>query len=539
MVALGATEARAEAAHRLAQLCGVDELLLLVRDVEVGALIPAAGLAQTLAGGASWRRFLRQCMAPGVHQDRVEFPSGVEREALCLTADAMAAVFVGGSPDRAAVAEVTRVMPLLCQVFAAEQQARFARAAAADAMGTASRARSLAEALEAARAEQARLNAKLHEEHVRKDHFLAMLAHELRNPLTPLVTSIELIRRAHGMATDKQLDIMARQTRHLSRLVEDLLDVSRVSRGRIELRRHRLRLCEVVSDALEASRSFLESRRHRVRMSAEDPTLEVYADSVRLSQVFSNLLHNAGKYTDPGGSIHIRCGRDGDEAVVSVQDDGLGIDPSMRESVFELFAQAPMSLARAQGGLGIGLTLVRALVDLHGGRVDVASDGLGHGSTFTVRLPLGGIAEAVAQPAAGPVALAPGGERPLRVLVVDDNEDAANSMADILRLMGHHADVAYSGLTAMHIAEDVEPDLVMLDIGLPEIDGYEVARRLRRSRRRTVRLVAVTGYGAEGDKRLAREAGFDEHAVKPVLPDALAGILQRARSGEAVASPSN
>jgi signal transduction histidine kinase/ActR/RegA family two-component response regulator len=515
----------------------VDELLLLVRDLEVGALIPATGFAQTLAGGASWRRFLRRCMEPGTHADRVEFPSGVERGALCLTVDAVAAVFLGGKPDRAVIAGIVRVMPLLCQAFAAEQQARFARAAAANALGTAERARSLAEALEAARAEHARLNAKLHEEHQRKDHFLAMLAHELRNPLTPLVTSIELIRRAQGRATEKHLDIMSRQTRQLSRLVEDLLDVSRVSRGRIELRRHRLRLCQVVSDALEASRPFLESRRHQVEMTAEDPLVEVFADNVRLSQVFANLLHNAGKYTDPGGKIAISCGRDGDDAVVKVQDNGLGIDPSMRESVFELFTQAPQSLARAQGGLGIGLTLVRALVDLHGGRVEVESDGPGHGSTFTVRLPTIGPTEAAGEVDNAPATdAASAGERPMRVLVVDDNEDAANSMADMLRLMGHHAEVAYSGLMAMHMAEDVEPDLVMLDIGLPEIDGYEVARRLRRSRRRRVRLVAVTGYGAEGDKRRAREAGFDEHAVKPVLPEALAGILQRARSAEAMPS---
>jgi CheY-like chemotaxis protein len=355
-----------------------------------------------------------------------------------------------------------------------------------------------------------------------------MLAHELRNPLTPLVTSIELIRRSGGRATDKHLDIMSRQTRQLSRLVEDLLDVSRVSRGRIELRRHRLRLFEVVTDALEASRPFLESRQHRVEVSTTDATVEVDADNVRLTQVFANLLHNAGKYTDPGGTIRLDCGRSGEEAFVKVQDSGLGLEPAMRESVFDLFVQAPMSLARAQGGLGIGLTLVRALVELHGGRVEVASAGLGHGSTFTVRLPLATGVAAVSADLPPDALHAP--DRPVRVLVVDDNEDAANSMAEILRLMGHHAEVAFSGLKAMHIADDVEPDLVMLDIGLPEIDGYEVARRLRRSNRRRVRLVAVTGYGAESDKVRTREAGFDEHVVKPVMPETLAGIIERVRA---------
>jgi signal transduction histidine kinase/ActR/RegA family two-component response regulator len=532
LVALGVTATRAEAAREIARRCGVEAVVPFVRDREVGALIPASGFDQTLAGGASWRHFLRRCMEPGTHAARVEFPKGTERGALCITLDAMALVFLGGTPDRDAVAEMLRGMPLICQAFAAEQQARFARAKADAALAAAGRARALADALEAARAEHARLNAKLHEEHERKDHFLAMLAHELRNPLTPLVTSIELIRRADGRASEKHLDIMARQTRHLSRLVEDLLDVSRVSRGRIELRRQRLPLCQVVAEALEASRPFLESRRHRVEMNAEDATIHVDADNVRLSQVFANLLHNAGKYTDAGGFIRIWCGCEGGEAVVRVQDNGVGIDPSMRGSVFDLFTQAPMSLERAQGGLGIGLTLVKALVELHEGRVDVESEGLGKGSTFTVRLPLAP-GPAYRRPATAPAPKEAGSDqRPLRVLVVDDNEDAATSMAEILRLMGHHVEVAFSGLRAMHMAEDVEPDLVMLDIGLPEIDGYEVARRLRLSARRPVRLVAVTGYGAEKDKALARDAGFDEHVVKPVMPDSLQGILERVRAAD-------
>ncbi|HUP29539.1 MAG TPA: hybrid sensor histidine kinase/response regulator, partial [Usitatibacter sp.] len=351
----------------------------------------------------------------------------------------------------------------------------------------------------------------------------------------PLVTSIELIRRADGLASTKQLEIMSRQVRQLSRLVEDLLDVSRVSRNRIDLRRHRMLLVDAISDALEASRPFLDSRRQRVDLHVEDPSVQVFADNVRLAQVFANLFHNAGKYTDPGGEIRISAGCQGDVAFVRVEDNGIGIAPGMLGSIFDLFTQAPTSLERAQGGLGIGLTLVKALVELHGGDVEARSEGLGRGSTFIVRIPVMAEATVVPTAQAPASAAAENSDRPLRVLVVDDNEDAANSMADVLRLMGHHAEVAFSGMKAMHMAEDVEPDLVLLDIGLPEIDGYEVARRLRRSRRR-VRLVAVTGYGAESDKRLSRDAGFDEHVTKPVMPETLAAVIERAREWSAEAS---
>ena len=527
-VALASPARRALAARELARHCGVEEILLLVRDPDLGLLIPAPGFPQTLAGGATWRALLKRCEEPGRHEDRVEYPRGAWRKVLCLAPGGVVALLLGGDPGTAQVGLIERLMPMLSQMLAAEQQARFAAAAASDARGLASRARSLADALEAARAELAHLNAKLRHEHRRKDDFLAMLAHELRNPLTPLVTSIELVRRVGGVASDKQLEIMARQVRQLSRLVEDLLDVSRVSRGRIELRRHPLRLADAVNDALEASRPFLESRRHRIEVDLGEEPIHVHADNVRLAQIFANLLHNAGKYTDPGGTIRVSAGREGGEAFVRIQDDGLGIEPTMLQGVFELFTQAPMSLERAQGGLGIGLTLVRALVELHGGRVEARSEGLGRGSTFTVWLPAMEAA-AIGAPSPSTEPAAETCDRPLRVLVVDDNEDAANSMADILRLMGHHAEVAFSGLKAMHMAEDVEPDLVLLDIGLPEIDGFEVARRLRRSIRRQVRLVAITGYGAQDDRRRSSEAGFDEHVVKPVMPEMISGIIDRAR----------
>ena len=534
-VELSVPERRAQAARVLARRCGVDEMILFVRDPALGLLLPAPGFAQTLPGGPSWRALLRACRDVGRHAATVEFPPGTWRDALALVPDGLAAILVGGSPLADEVAMMERLLPLLSQSLHSEQVARFAAAAEADARRVADRARMLADSLEAARAEHARLIGRLHDEHRRKDEFLAMLAHELRNPLTPLVTSIELMRRAPAPGWERPLEIMARQVRQLSRLVEDLLDVSRVSRGRVELRRHRLDLVDTVNDAIESSRPLLEGRRHQVRVDLPDRPIIVEGDGVRLAQVFANLLHNAGKYTDPGGRIDVTVGRSGDEAFVRVSDNGTGIEPQMLGEVFDLFTQAPVSLARAQGGLGIGLTLVRTLTELHGGRVVAASEGLGRGSTFTVFLPPAAEQreEPAAQaPAAQAVAQAAGsGDAPLRVLIVDDNEDAAESMADILRFMGHHAEVSFSAPKAIQIAADVDPDLVLLDIGMPEMDGYEVARRLRRLLRAGVRLVAVTGYGAEDDLRRSREAGFDEHAVKPVMPEAIAAILARARSG--------
>ncbi len=533
VVALSRPAGRAAAARALALQCGAEELLLFLRDPVLDTLIPAPGFPPTLSGGPSWRAFLKRCGDGGPCKAGVEMPLGVHREAVCFMSDRVAAVLLGGDQDPVHVALVARLLPMLAGALLAEQEALFATAAAADYRATADRARSLTDALESARAEQSRLNARLHDEHRRKDDFLAMLAHELRNPLTPLVTSIELLRRAGGPASERHLDIMARQVRQLSRLVEDLLDVSRVSHGRIELRRHRLSLGDVVADAIESSRPLLDALRHRVRLDLPEIPLEIDADNVRLTQVFSNLLHNAAKYTDPGGSISVTVERSGDEAVVRVRDDGVGIEPSMLGQVFDLFAQAPVALARAQGGLGIGLTLVRALVELHGGRVGVASGGIGRGTTFTVHLPLATPAREN-QPAAPRAATAEGaaGEAALRILIVDDNEDAANSLADVLGLMGHHAEVAFSGLKALQIAPDVDADLILLDIGLPELDGYEVARRMRRIVRRDTRLVALTGYGADEDKRRSREAGFDEHLVKPVMPETLGALLHRVRREE-------
>ena len=531
LVALGVPQGRLERAHDLALTAGAEECVVLIWDPVVAALVPAPGFTRTLRAGKLWRAFVESLAQDGRHRAVVDLPADEERVACALARHGIALVFLGGDVPTAALDEVERALPLLAAALHAERRNELTASEATQAHAAAERALMLATALDRARAESSRLNAELREEHRRKDEFLAMLCHELRNPLAPLVISIEMLRRPGVSASQasRSLEIAARQASQLTRLVEDLMDVSRVSRGRIELRREPVQLATAVADAVESSRSLIESRGHRIAVELAPEPLVVSADAVRLGQILANLLHNAAKYTDPGGRIDVRLAREGSEAVVSVTDTGIGISPATLPSVFELFTQAPVALSRAQGGMGIGLTLVRALVQLHGGSVSAHSDGIGKGSRFTVRLPLAANATDRDKQAPAPLH-APADVRPVRMLVVDDNADAADSLAEVVRSMGHHAEVAYSGLTALQIAADGRFDLVMLDIGLPEIDGYEVARRLRRIVGPATHIVAVTGYGAEEDRRRSREAGFDDHVVKPMMPQTLSWILARPRA---------
>ena len=336
---------------------------------------------------------------------------------------------------------------------------------------------------------------------------------------------------------------MTRQVYQLGHLVDDLLDISRVSRGLIELRREVLRLADVLATAIESSRPLMASRRHSLHVEAVDPHLCVSGDRVRLAQVFSNLLNNAAKYTEPGGHVHVAAVRDGRDARITVRDTGAGIPPEMLSRIFDMFTQVPGSLDRAPGGLGIGLTLVRTLLQLHGGSVCAFSEGAGSGSTFAVLLPT-----VTASPLALPADRqdSPAGTLDVRVLVVDDNVDAAESLAEILRLLGAGVTVAHDGAQALGLAgAGSTPDVVLLDIGLPGMDGYEAAREWRRRFGDGARLIALTGYGTAEDKRRTAAAGFDGHLVKPVAADEiiemltqLQGSFQRAggpkRPGESV-----
>jgi signal transduction histidine kinase len=364
--------------------------------------------------------------------------------------------------------------------------------------------------------EQVVARQKIEEADRRKDEFLAMLAHELRNPLAPIRTALQLL-RMRDRTFDRPLEIIDRQTANLARLVDDLLDVSRLTRGRIELRSERVELAGLVNRAVDAVRQMLEERQHAVSVALPPRPLVIAGDPVRLEQILINLLGNAAKYTDPGGRIRVTLARVQGTAEIQVEDTGNGIDAEMLPKVFNLFEQAARTLDRAQGGLGIGLTIVRTLVELHGGTVEAHSAGRGQGSTFVVRLPLAAEEPGVAEDDA-PAARAPGAhdEPALRVLVVDDNVDAAETMADLFRTLGHEVRVCHDGRSVRGVVVGYRPHLVLLDIGLPEMDGYEVARELRQAGVNPGMLVALTGYGQEGDRQRALDAGFAQHLVKPV-----------------------
>jgi CheY-like chemotaxis protein len=362
-----------------------------------------------------------------------------------------------------------------------------------------------------------------------KDEFLAMLGHELRNPLAPILTAVQLMRLRDVRSASKELAVIERQARHLIRLVDDLLDVSRVTGGKIELKRERMELAEIVARAIETASPLLERQEHQMTIDVPPAGLVVHADPSRLAQVIGNLLTNAAKYTPKGGRISVTAGRGGGQIAITVTDTGIGIAPDVLPRVFDMFVQDRQALARSQGGLGLGLTIVRSITNLHGGTVHAHSEGVGHGSTFTVRLPApSGPGSALADAAApAPTAGYVPGTDGRRVLVVDDNEDAAAMLADALRSLGHAVRVAHDGASALEAARGSSMDLALLDIGLPVMDGYELARLLRTANGEPITLVAVTGYGQERDKRQSDEAGFDAHLVKPITIEMLKSTLER------------
>ncbi len=380
--------------------------------------------------------------------------------------------------------------------------------------------------------ERRRAEEALREADRRKDEFLAMLSHELRNPLAPIRNGLQVL-RAGGLApaAAATLEMMDRQLHHLVRLVDELLDVARLTQGTIRLHKGPVELAEAVARAVEAARPLVEARRHELTVALPPRPLPLEADLPRLAQVFANLLDNAARFTPEGGRLALTAAAEGNEAVVRVRDDGIGIRPEMLPRVFELFAQADQSLDRSSGGLGVGLTLVRSLVEMHGGTVEAHSDGPGTGSEFVVRLPLAECGVPSADSADNPPS-AIRHPQSMRVLVVDDSRDAAESLALLLRAAGHEVSTAYAGPAALEAARAFRPEAVLLDIGLPGMDGYEVARRLRReSGLDRALLVAVTGYGQDEDRRRAHEAGFDHHLVKPADLETLQGILSRAAAG--------
>jgi len=362
-------------------------------------------------------------------------------------------------------------------------------------------------------AERARAEASLRQADQRKDEFLATLGHELRNPLAPLLTGLQLLKATgtDGPHVEKVMAVMERQVDHLVRLVDDLLEVSRITRGLVEIHREEIDLNALVLSAIETTRPLLDAAAHELRVSVPTESLTVVGDPVRLMQVFANLLTNAAKYTNAGGKIWVTVTYEGERAFVSVRDNGIGIPASHLGLVFEMFMQVDRSSRRAQGGLGIGLTLVRSLVAMHGGRIEARSAGIGNGSEFVVELPVRPF------PVGATKSTAPLPRFPSRrILVVDDNEDAADTLGALLSSLGATTMVVNSGAEALAEFPRFCPDVMLLDIGMPEMDGYQVAREIRAlERHREVLLIALTGWGQDQDHYRSRAAGFDHHLVKP------------------------
>ena len=365
----------------------------------------------------------------------------------------------------------------------------------------------------------------------RKDEFLATLAHELRNPLAPIRNALQIQRLSGSLNPQMRMawDVIDRQVRQMTHLVDDLLDLGRITRDQLTLRRERIDLSLVIRSAVETSQPLVADLGHELIVKLPDQPVYVDGDMTRLSQVFSNLLNNAAKFTDPGGRIELSARLDGEEVVVSVQDNGVGIPRELLSSIFDMFTHIDQGTERSYGGLGIGLTLVRRLVELHGGSVRAYSDGPGHGSVLTVRLPR--LLSTVSPPRWNENPAEENAQARYKILIVDDNRDSADMLGAMLGLKGHTVQAVYDGNATFEVGPAFVPDVVLLDLGMPRPDGFEVCRRLRQqSWGANALVIAVTGWGQIGDRRRTREAGFDDHLVKPLEPTVLDAILARHRA---------
>jgi signal transduction histidine kinase len=361
-----------------------------------------------------------------------------------------------------------------------------------------------------------------------KNEFLATLAHELRNPLAPIRAAVKILQLQSRPTPESRsaLDVIERQTRQMTRLIDDLLDIARITSNKMELRREQIELSAVLDAAVETSRPLIEQRGHKLMVKAPSAPIHIDGDVVRLAQVISNLLNNAAKYTERGGRIWLTAARKGNEALIKVRDTGMGISAEILPQIFEMFTQAERTINGSAGGLGIGLTLVKRLVEMHGGTITAQSDGRGKGSEFIVRVPL--TSSELAQPEirARQKERKSKKGRPIRILVVDDNQDSADSLGLLMKLMGNEVRVVNDGLEAVDVANKFEPRVVLLDIGLPTLDGYETAKRIRQQPWGSQAvLIAVTGWGEAVDRQRSTKAGFDHHLVKPVDPDVLTNLL--------------
>jgi signal transduction histidine kinase/ActR/RegA family two-component response regulator len=382
--------------------------------------------------------------------------------------------------------------------------------------------------------DNARLFHAIKEASRQKDEFLAMLAHELRNPLAAIRYAVAIGQMSSGESSSDTFEIIDRQTHNLAHLIEDLLDVSRISRDKVTLRRESIDVTSIINGAVATVRPLMDEKHHKLNLELPSEAIHVFADPTRAEQIVANLLTNAAKYTKKGGRVTVRVAQEDDQAVIHVADTGIGLSHESLTRVFDLFAQADRTLDRSEGGLGIGLTVARKLAEMHGGSITADSDGLGKGSTFTVRLPISQQPRAdteLAKRASKTDALPP-----QRILIVDDNRDTATSCARLLKALGHDVQTTFDGVAALEVARTFKPQAIFLDIGLPGLNGFDVAKTLRNEGFTNEVIVAVSGYGQPEDRQRSYAAGFDEHLVKPVHQDKLISVLQRCAERQAVAT---
>jgi signal transduction histidine kinase/ActR/RegA family two-component response regulator len=541
-IGLQNADTRRAATADLARYAGVSQILIFGRDAEVGIFLPAPGLVQTLRAGRRWQDFLRRCADEGSAHGTLpsaECATDSPVWGQCDAGGSVIVVFVGTEPGPSTRAAITALLPLLGAKLTGERAEMAAVGLAAAARESHRRANELNTALDVSRRElqaayqrvedelvsRREAEAKLRDADRRKDEFLAMLAHELRNPLAPIGMAAKVLRvgQASPDRVRQTCEIIDRQIRHMTKLLDDLLDVSRVTRGQVVLAQGLHDIVAIVQDAVEQARPLIDARHHRLSIALPTHAAHVHGDGTRLVQIVTNLLNNAAKYTPKGGVIELACRLDADNVHISVRDNGNGIDAALLPHVFDLFVQGERSFDRAQGGLGIGLALVKSLVEQHGGSVSVASGGHGAGSEFTIRLPRAReAAPAPDMPRHGETA----GSLALDILIVDDNADAADMLAVYLGSVGHRLHVAYEGRRGLALAQEVAPDVLLLDIGLPDIDGYQLARRMRALPQTAhATLIALTGYGQDADRKRSIAAGFDHHLTKPVDVAALLRLL--------------
>jgi signal transduction histidine kinase/ActR/RegA family two-component response regulator len=550
-VALGDAADRSAAAQRLAAHVGAAALIILIEDAAVNAYVPANGFL-TLPGGAGWRELLARARVPGLHRGVVAFLAAENLQpTLAYAGSGIMLVFIGGTPDAHTIAELERVAPLLASMLRAEHEAAAARGEQRAALDHAREVGALAGALDAARSDLERTLRELEDrsraldqarEHAEravraKDEFLAVLGHELRNPLSPIMTAIQLL-RLKGQ-TGREYDVIARQVVNVIRLVDDLLDVSRLTSGKIVLRREPTELADVAARAVEMVSPLLERKRQILAVDIPPHGLVVDADPTRLTQVLANLLNNAAKYSDEERRVVLSATGDDTHVRIRIKDDGIGIPQAMLDRIFDPFAQQPQALDRSQGGLGLGLAIVRSLVRLHDGTVRAHSEGEGRGAEFVVELPRVDARRPTSTDSAMCASDVVRVSNAARVLIVDDHEDARTLLAEALTAVGYEVKTACDGPDALAAAPLFNPDIAILDIGLPVMDGYELASRLRASTATDLpRLVAVTGYGQEADRRRAHMAGFDAHLVKPLALDDLLQVLAPLARRADVGTPS-